>query len=89
MQVMVRYFAGHRDITGQREETIELPDGATVGSLWDALTARDPRLEPYRRRLLFAVNEEYGTPETELHNGDEIAFIPPVSGGRSQAAGAA
>lgn len=46
MQVMVRYFAGHRDITGQRE-TIELPDGATVGTLWDELTARYPRLEPY------------------------------------------
>lgn len=89
MQVTVRYFAGHRDITGRQQETLELPDGATVGTLWDELTARYPRLEPYRRRLLFAVNEEYGTPETELHSGDEIAFIPPVSGGRSHAANAA
>ena len=81
MQVTVRYFAGHRDITGKAEERIELAEGATIATLWELLTTRYPRLAPYRGRLLYAVNQEYGTLATELHDGDELAFIPPVSGG--------
>ena len=81
MQVIVRYFAGHRDITGKAEEQIELGAGATIATLWELLVARYPRLAPYRGRLLYAVNQEYGTLATELHDGDELAFIPPVSGG--------
>lgn len=81
MQIQVRYFAGHRDITGSSQEQLELEPGATVATLWELLIARYPRLAPYRGRLLYAVNQDYGTPETELHDGDEIAFIPPVSGG--------
>lgn len=81
MQIQVRYFAGHRDITGCTQEQVELAPGATVATLWEQLIARYPRLAPYRGRLLYAVNQDYGTPETELHDGDEIAFIPPVSGG--------
>jgi len=78
---MVRYFAGHRDITGQAEERLELAPGATVGALWELLVARYPRLGGYSGRLLYAVNQEYGTLASELHDGDEVAFIPPVSGG--------
>ncbi|HNP70496.1 MAG TPA: molybdopterin converting factor subunit 1 [Kouleothrix sp.] len=81
MHVTVRYFAGHRDIAGRSQEQVELGAGATVADLWDLLAARYPRLAPYRGKLLYAVNEEYGTPETELRDGDEVAFIPPVSGG--------
>lgn len=81
MQVDIRYFAGHRDITGRTQEQIELGEGATIATLWELLVQRYPRLAPYRGRLLYAVNQDYGTPETELHDGDEIAFIPPVSGG--------
>jgi molybdopterin converting factor subunit 1 len=83
MHVTVRYFAGHRDITGAAEEQLELDQGATLGALWELLIARYPRLAAYSGRLLYAVNEEYGTLETELSDGDEIAFIPPVSGGSS------
>jgi molybdopterin synthase catalytic subunit len=81
MQITIRYFAGHRDITKQAEERLELPDGATVGALWELLVSRYPRLAPYQGRLLYAVNQEFATPASELHDGDEIAFIPPVSGG--------
>jgi molybdopterin converting factor subunit 1 len=81
MEVIVRYFAGHRDITGRAEERITLEEGATVGGLWEQLVARYARLSGYSGRLLYAVNQEFGMLETELHNGDEIAFIPPVSGG--------
>jgi molybdopterin synthase catalytic subunit len=81
MFVMVRYFAGHRDITGRSEERLDLEPGATVGSVWDALVARYPRLSGYTGRLLYAVNQQYSTLATALSDGDEVAFIPPVSGG--------
>src|SRR3712207_6596491 len=81
MLVTVRYFAGHRDLTGHTEEQIELRSGATVGVLWDQLVDRYPRLVNYSGRLLYAVNQEFSTLETKLHDGDEVAFIPPVSGG--------
>jgi molybdopterin converting factor subunit 1 len=81
MEVTVRYFAGHRDIVGRAEERVDLSDGATVGGLWELLVARYPRLGGYSGRLLYAVNQEFSTPETELHDGDEVALIPPVSGG--------
>jgi molybdopterin converting factor subunit 1 len=85
MQITVRYFAGHRDITGAAEERLELEPGATIGTLWEMLTERYPRLRAYSGRLLYAVNEDYGTLATELHDGDDVAFIPPVSGGSQQA----
>jgi MoaE-MoaD fusion protein len=81
MEVIVRYFAGHRDITGRAEERFDLPTGATVGALWEDMIARYPRLSGYSGRLLYAVNQEFGALTTELHDGDEVAFIPPVSGG--------
>lgn len=81
MEVTVRYFAGHRDITRKAEERVALEAGSTIATLWELLVARYPRLAPYRGRLLYAVNQEYGTLATELHDGDELAFIPPVSGG--------
>ena len=82
MKVVVRYFAAHRDATGRAEEQIELEEGTTVGALWELLVARYPRLAGYSGRLLSAVNQEFATPATALADGDEVAFIPPVSGGR-------
>lgn len=81
MHVTVRYFAGHRDIAGRSEEQIELAEGATVGALWAQLVARYPRLAGYSGSLLYAVNEEFSDTATGLRDGDEVAFIPPVSGG--------
>lgn len=79
--VTVRYFAAHRDITGRSAETLALAPGATVASLWAVLVERYPRLAPFGGKLLFAVNQEYAAAEDPLHSGDEVAFIPPVSGG--------
>jgi molybdopterin converting factor subunit 1 len=81
MEVTVRYFAGHRDITARAEEQVALEAGASVAALWELLSARYPRLAAYSGRLLYAVNQEFATPATELRDGDEVAFIPPVSGG--------
>ncbi|MFQ3631010.1 molybdopterin converting factor subunit 1 [Roseiflexus sp.] len=79
--IVVRYFAAHREITGCSDETLALAPGTTVEALWEMLTERYPRLAGYSGRLLFAVNQEFAVAEQELHNGDEVAFIPPVSGG--------
>lgn len=89
MVVTIRYFAGHRDITGRSEERVELASGATVGTLWEQLTTAYPRLAGYTGRLLYAVNQEFATPATELQDGDEVGFIPPVSGGSGTVTGAA
>ncbi|MGQ9481059.1 molybdopterin converting factor subunit 1 [Chloroflexus sp.] len=81
--VTVRFFAGHRDIVGCSEAGYTLAEGTTLGQLWEQLTAEYPRLTGYTGRLLFAVNQQFAQPTTVLANGDEVAFIPPVSGGRS------
>jgi molybdopterin synthase catalytic subunit len=79
--VTVRFFAGHRDIVGRSEQRRQLDAEATVGTLWEQLVAEYPRLAGYNGRLLYAVNQEYGSPATPLHDGDEVVFVPPVSGG--------
>src|SRR5262245_306534 len=81
MNIIVRFFAGQRDIVGRSEQRFELASGATVGTLWEQLVADYPRLAGFRGRLLYGVNEQFSTLQTELHDGDEVAFIPPVSGG--------
>lgn len=81
MQITVRLFAGQRDIVGAAELQVELAEGATVGRLWEQLITDYPRLDGFRRRVLYAVNQDYSDLDTELRDGDEVAFIPPVSGG--------
>lgn len=79
--VRVRFFASHRDIVGHTEREYRLESGATVGLLWERLVAEHPRLAGYTGRLLYAVNQQFAQPATGLRDGDEVAFIPPVSGG--------
>jgi MoaE-MoaD fusion protein len=76
MKVTVRLFAGLRERAGFGERTLELPDGAAVGDVWTALELGD---EP--AGLLFARNREYAPRESRLEDADEVALIPPVSGG--------
>lgn len=79
--VRVRLFAMQREAAGTREVALELPAGATVDDAWEALAARVPALAPGRPTVRFAVNGAYADPDTALADGDEIACIPPVSGG--------
>ena len=79
--VRVLFFASQRDIAGQREAAMTLPVDATVANLWEKIVTQYPRMAGYTGRVLFAVNQEFGTPTTVLRDGDEVAFIPPVSGG--------
>src|SRR3954462_12229652 len=85
MRVRVRLFAVQRELAGSREVADELPDGASVDDAWAAIVARFPVLAPGRASLRFARNGDYAEPATLLVDGDEVAFIPPVSGGSADA----
>ncbi len=79
MRITVKCFAASREIVGQRELVMDVRTGATVADLRDALFETYPRLIDLRLR--FAVNAVYAAQEVELHDGDEVACIPPVGGG--------
>ena len=85
MRVRIRLFALQRELAGTRELSLDLPDGATVETSWAAVVERHPVLAPGRPSVRFARNGEYTPPETGLADGDEVAFIPPVSGGADDA----
>ena len=82
MNIRIRYFASLREITEKNEETLSVQEGTTVALLRDTLLARYPRLQTVMERAVCAVNHHYVSLETELHEGDEVVFIPPVGGGR-------
>ena len=81
MHVAIRLFARLREIAGGADLTLELPAGALAGDAWQALAARYPELAAYTGSISCAVNEEYARMDAAVHDGDEIAFLPPVSGG--------
>ena len=81
MHVTVRLFARLREIAGAGELTRDLPDGATAQDAWRALVGDVPALDPYSASISCAVNESYAKLTRRLRDGDEVAFLPPVSGG--------
>jgi MoaE-MoaD fusion protein len=76
MQIRVRLFAGLRERAGATEVELELPEGAVVGDALERMRALTEGV-----RVVMAVNHEYADLESPLHGGDEVALIPPVSGG--------
>jgi molybdopterin converting factor subunit 1 len=81
MRVTVRLFARLRDIAGAGELVREVPAGATMRTLWDLLATDFPELGAYTRAVSGALNAEYTSMTAPLHDGDDVAFLPPVSGG--------
>ena len=81
MNIRIRYFASLRETTGLNEEMLSLPKGTTIAMLRGTILARYPRLQTVMERAVCAVNHHYISLETELHEGDEVVFIPPVGGG--------
>jgi len=83
MKVRVRFFAALREHVDRAEVVWELGPQQTVGDLWDALQNAFPGLGGLSGHVAFAVNQEYVDSAHCLHDNDEVAIIPPVSGGSS------
>jgi molybdopterin synthase sulfur carrier subunit len=81
MRVRVRLFASLREAVGRSEVDLELPAGATAEEAWRALAADHAGLADRRARLTAAINRRYAPFDAPLADGDELVFVPPVSGG--------
>jgi molybdopterin synthase sulfur carrier subunit len=81
VRVRVRLFASLREAAGVDQEELDLPEGASAEDAWQVLAGRHPALAGRRRSLSAAVNRRYAPFEAALTEGDEVVFIPPVSGG--------
>ncbi|MBI2912364.1 MAG: molybdenum cofactor biosynthesis protein MoaE [Chloroflexi bacterium] len=81
MKARVRLFARLGELAGTRETEVELGEGLSAGEAYRLLCQRYPGLSAYAASLMYAVNAEYVSPDQPLRDGDELALIPPVSGG--------
>lgn len=81
MRVTIRLFARVRDIVGASDLQREVADGTTLRGVWEAMVRDFPGLERYSSSISGAVNEEYARLDARVNDGDEVAFLPPVSGG--------
>ncbi len=81
VNVNVRLFARLRETAGVSECTCTVRPGAAVADVWDALVAQYPGLEPFGATVSCAVNADFAKPAAPVREGDEVAFLPPVSGG--------
>ncbi len=81
MLVNIRLFARLRDIAGTGEIERQVPDVANVRIVWEALVSEFPDLKDYEVSISTAVNAEYSRMDATVADGDEVAFLPPVSGG--------
>jgi molybdopterin synthase catalytic subunit len=87
MRVRVLFFGILKDVAGGPADDVHLPDGASVRDLLMQLEVQIPRLKQSLSSLALAVNQQYAGPETRLHQDDEVALLPPVSGGAPDAKG--
>jgi molybdopterin synthase catalytic subunit len=81
VSIRVLFFGAARDAVNANQLDLSLDAPATVSSAFSSLAGRFSQLERFGRSLLFAVNQEYATPDTVLRENDELAVFPPVSGG--------
>ncbi|XP_061118650.1 molybdopterin synthase sulfur carrier subunit-like isoform X2 [Conger conger] len=83
-EVLVLYFARSAELAGMKSETISIPQELTSQQLWQELENRHPRLSAVREQVVLAVRQQYvvlGNQHVSLRPGDEVAVIPPLSGG--------
>lgn len=84
MRVTVKLFARLHELAGDsdwRQELEEVAPAASVRDVWRAVVGRHPALEPYGGSISCAVNAHFARMTAVVHDGDEVAFLPPVSGG--------
>lgn len=81
MNVKVKFFASYKEAIGIEQVDIGLEEGADVSSLLEVIKEKHPKLGELTETLVISVNWEYATYDTKLKDGDEVALLPPVSGG--------
>jgi molybdopterin converting factor subunit 1 len=81
MQVRVLFFGVLKDLAGKPSDSLDLPENATLGDVLTHYEEVIPRLKDTAASLAMSVNQEYASPATKLRPGDEVALLPPVSGG--------
>ncbi len=81
MQVRVRFFAAHREATGQSAYEADVPAGARARDVWRVLVERFPTLDGHASGTAYAVNQTVVPADTVLSEGDELALLPPMAGG--------
>ena len=79
--IKVLFFGAAADRARTRETGLDVPDGATLAEVWSLIVEQHAELAPMRDTLAFAVNGEYARGEDTVSPGDEVAVLPPVSGG--------
>jgi len=81
LKVEVLFFASLKDISGVSTLSLQCERETTVERLFDHWLENFPEASKYRKKILFAVNDAYASPDYVLNDGDRVAFLPPVSGG--------
>jgi molybdopterin converting factor subunit 1 len=81
MRVTVQFFARLREVAGRETWTCEVADGASIDDVWRAAVSEHAALEPFSEAISCALNSDFATSTSGVKDGDEVAFLPPVSGG--------
>lgn len=81
MRIRVLFFGQLKDIVGSAEESLDVPSGASLGTVFEHYKATHPRIAGLERSIVLACNHQFASPSTGLSEGDEVALLPPVSGG--------
>ncbi|MSV35295.1 MAG: molybdenum cofactor biosynthesis protein MoaD [Bryobacterales bacterium] len=79
--IRVLFFGAIRDVVGRREDSLEVPAGSTLGSVFEHYAVRFPKLKEMAASTVLALNQQFSSPAAPVADGDEVAFLPPVSGG--------
>ncbi len=81
--IRVLFFGAIRDVVGAREDSLEVPPGSNLGSVFEHYAVRFPKLKDLAGSTVLALNQQFSSPAAPVADGDEVAFLPPVSGGSS------
>jgi molybdopterin synthase sulfur carrier subunit len=81
VRVKVLFFGRLRELIGKAEEAGEMPEGMTLAQVFERYASRHPKLAELRNSMVVSRNQEFAAWDTRIAEGDEIAFLPPVSGG--------